>query len=607
MYRGEPTRCPSDLRLLPRARCSPALALCCAVTLSGFASAQGPAIHPGDERPALPRFPAETRPGPTLDLPPVPDFEAPPPPPGSQLPPAPALPVEPGAPGEPVRDRAPPLLREVRVEGVTALDADDVDAIVRPFLDRPLDFASLARLRDALTNAYVERGFVTSGVVVPRQVVVDGVLTLRAVEGRVTDIAVATDGRLRASYVEQRLAIATGPPVDVRALERALQILQDDERIRGLAAQLVPGARRGEATLHVRVREATPFHVRLAADNYSSPAIGSARGVLAAGWNDVTGFGDGLRAEYRGGEGLQDVQAEWRWPLSPWDTTLGVRFRRTWSEVVEDPFAALGVEIESRTESYGFELSQPVYRTRSWRVNAFAIGEWRRSESKLFGRRFSFVAGPRDGVAKLALMRFGADATWRARDHVVAARAQYTRGFPWLGATRNGAHGVPDAKFGAFLGQIQWAGRFPDWLGLEVVARADLQLADGPLFSLEQFAMGGHATVRGYRENRLVRDSGAIGSVELRLPIALPALPIGGEWSPSLQLATFFDVGHSWNSDRPEYGDQTLMSVGVGGRFGLLDGLDLNVYWGHDLKHVTDAGDDLQDDGLHMGAVWSWP
>ena len=261
--------------------------------------------------------------------------------------------------------------------------------------------------------------------------------------------------------------------------------------------------------------------------------------------------------------------------------------------------------IHSQTDTYGFQLTQPLYRSQNTRAEAFVVGEYRRSDSFLFNEHFSFVAGPDDGVSKLAILRMGGSYTWRTRNQVIAARAMVSAGLPWLGATRNRDPGVPDAEFIAWLGQLQWARRFPGLAGVQVVARADVQLSDRPLFGLEQFAVGGHSTVRGYRENRLVRDNGAIGSLEVRVPVPLPSWR---EWQPSLEIAPFYDVGYSWNTDRPNLGDKLLMSIGVGGRLGLTENLEFQAYWGYDLENIANVGDaSLQDDGVSLGVVWSWP
>jgi hemolysin activation/secretion protein len=474
-----------------------------------------------------------------------------------------------------------------------------LDEIARPYTGRELGLDEILALRDALTRAYVDRGYATSGVVVPDQALDGGVLVFQAVEGRVTSVEVETDGRLRESYVRSRIELALGPPVNVNEIENQLRILQQDARIRAVRAALTPSERRGEAVLHLSVVEARPWHLRLRGNDYASPVIGSGRGEVRAGHSNVTGFGDELWAEYQVSSGLHDVRASWDAPLTRWDTRAGIHFRRTWSEVVEEPFDDL--DIESRTETYGFGAAHPFYRTPETRVLGLAIGEWRRSRSYLFGDGFAFVPGPDDdGEARLTALRAGSQLDWRAPDTAVAARTMVSFGLPILDATENSPR-EPDGEFIAWLVQIEGARRFSSLLDLQVVARADLQLSDRPLLGLEQFAIGGHDTVRGYRENRLVRDNGVIGSLELRLPVPVP---FAREWRPRFAIAPFVDAGYGWNTDRPEPGDDTLVAAGIGGRFGLLDAWSLEIYWGESLTDVATVGDDVQDDGVHIGLTW---
>ena len=80
-------------------------------------------------------------------------------------------------------------------------------------------------------------------------------------------------------------------PLNVRELEAALQILQQDNRILRVNAALVPNPRQGEAVLQVRVVEARPWAIRLAGNNYNSPSIGAAREELLLEHHNVTGFG----------------------------------------------------------------------------------------------------------------------------------------------------------------------------------------------------------------------------------------------------------------------------------------------------------------------------
>ena len=55
---------------------------------------------------------------------------------------------------------------------------------------REVSAADLETLRDRLTLAYVQRGYVNSGVVLPDQAIDDGLVTFQAVEGRLSEIIV---------------------------------------------------------------------------------------------------------------------------------------------------------------------------------------------------------------------------------------------------------------------------------------------------------------------------------------------------------------------------------------------------------------------------------
>ena len=77
------------------------------------------------------------------------------------------------------------------------------------------------------------------------------------------------------------------------------------------------------------------------------------------------------------------------------------------------------------------------------------------------------------------------------------------------------------------------------------------QISADPLLSIERFAIGGRDTVRGYRENQLVRDSGVVASAELRIPLWRDSLR-----RPLLELVPFMDYGTGWN-DGPEPPDDT--------------------------------------------------
>src|ERR1051326_6899659 len=76
-------------------------------------------------------------------------------------------------------------LMELVVTGNTVLDAKTIEGVVEPFMGpgRTMDDVDLAR--EALQNAYLDRGYKTVSVRIPKQVARDGVVQIEVVENRV--------------------------------------------------------------------------------------------------------------------------------------------------------------------------------------------------------------------------------------------------------------------------------------------------------------------------------------------------------------------------------------------------------------------------------------
>ena len=181
----------------------------------------------------------------------------------------------------------------------------------------------------------------------------------------------------------------------------------------------------------------------------------------------------------------------------------------------------------------------------------------------------------------------------RQQNQVIAVRNPFSVGLPVLGATEHGGSGVPDGQYFAWLGQFQLAHRYANFHDVQMLFRADMQLAASPLLTLEQFGVGGAQTVRGYRENQLVRDNGFVGSLEFRIPVLHSESGVS-----RLQFAVFGDFGASWNTDRPTPDPETLGSAGLGFRWDPTDTLHAQVYWAHPFTTIDVVGQDLQDEGI---------
>jgi hemolysin activation/secretion protein len=250
------------------------------------------------------------------------------------------------------------------------------------------------------------------------------------------------------------------------------------------------------------------------------------------------------------------VDASYAIPLNKYDTTFFAGYRFFKFKVVEDPFRPL--DIKSETQIFTLSLRQPIYRTLNDEV-AIALGGRIRAEceqSPWDPVRLCERHEERLRQCRRAPLYSGMDSS-DGGVRVLRTLSLFGTGVDVLGATVNGAPGAADGQFFSWLGQAEWLKRFES--RIEILNFLNMQLANDRLFPLEQMAVGGRYSVRGYRENTLLRDNAFVYQFETRFPVWSSS-----EGFPYVQFCPFADVGHSWSAKGASGDPQTLASVGAG-------------------------------------------
>jgi hemolysin activation/secretion protein len=485
------------------------------------------------------------------------------------------------------------------VVGSTVFDDATLAEATAPFTNRPISFAELLQARSAVTQLYIDAGYVTSGALIPPQTLEDGIVTIQVVEGSLEEIVVTGNRRLNSSYIRERLELAAEPPLNVPRLLEGLQLLQLDPLIQNISAELSAGLRPGTSLLEVEVTEADTFAVQLAADNGRSPTVGSFRRRVQVSEANLLGLGDGLSIGYSNTDGSDGLDASYTLPLNPRNGTLNFSYGTTDSEVIEDPFNFLDIQSESRY--YEITYRQPLTLTPTEEFALSLTASRRESESEfleeLLGEALPFpsLGADEEGRTRVSALRFSQEWTRQSSRQVWAARSQFSLGLDALDSTVN--ENAPDSRFFSWRGQGQYVRLLaPDTL---LLVRADIQLADESVVPLEQFGIGGQQTVRGYRQDFLLTDNGALLSAEVRLPI-LRVRNIDG----LLQVVPFFDIGTGWNAgEDPD--PNTLIGIGAGLQWRQGDRLTARLDFGLPLVSVDSEGTTWQEDGIYFSIVYT--
>lgn len=526
-------------------------------------------------------------------------------------------------------------VKKFRFQGATVFKQERLEKVVAKFLQEvlrknppsstnitELSFAQLLLIRSAITQLYIDAGYITSGAYIPTQTFnnAEGVVTIAIVEGKplaAEHIQVKPpDGeekpgstektnipKYKLNYVCLTSQIArslVGQEVlNQKPILDALRVLLASEpRIEIVNAKLEPGQIPGTNKLNIEVTEKTQFpfsyDTQLAIDNSQSPSIGSIRGQLQLNANNLLKPTDIWSVAYSKSEGSDAIDASVTLPLRESNgcsnETLIVRGGNRWNNIVERPFNQLDIESNGQylDATMRWATHPTVGEERAWSIT----GSWQKSSSSLLNDPFPLSFGANDrGITEVLALRVGRE--WRQRNNREVSSRRLELSF--------GSNVAMGDTFVLLRGGAEW-GRI---LSRDTIllARANVQLTDNALPALEQLGVGGQGTVRGYRNNYLLSDNGFLGSVELQLPILRLAQ------QSTLKLIPFLDFGIGWNSsdqDELNLNTNTLWSTGLGLQYQLGDDrLTARLDWGIPLVSVKDRGDSLQDEGVYFSVRWN--
>ncbi len=504
------------------------------------------------------------------------------------------------------------VLRGVSLTGSTVLDATQVHAAAAPFLNRKVHIEELKTIQNHLSERYVALGYINSGVLLPDQDVINGKVVFRAVEGSLTEVRYLSHEPKRRSRLRTALE-ALPTPFRLTELQEVLRAMEQRPEIVRINGRVRPGDRLGDAVLDIDITRRAAYRWSLLMDNHRSPSIGAEAATLQFEHFDLTGGSDYLRLSLVQGEGRTAGAFRYVLPIFT-ATEIGFYGSTDGSEVVSSQFNALDIENDAR--SWGVEVRHTLIESAGRRVVGFFGADHSSSETELLNQPFSFSLGAMNGESTTFALQTGVEWIERMDNQVIAGRLSYRHGMDAFDATitrgddrdrRTGAL-IPDGRFSAIVLQAQYARRL-SLLNSQLVVDSTWQKALDPLLSVQKIALGGARTVRGYRENQLVRDEGVTVSASWRIPLGIDERGVD-RWH--LTLVPFVDYGRARDRNhRLSTGRwTTIRSVGTGLEWTPTGWFDVSVYWGHALdddEFPTPQDRDIQDDGWHAAMRFVYP
>ncbi|MDB9525298.1 ShlB/FhaC/HecB family hemolysin secretion/activation protein [Oscillatoria sp. CS-180] len=512
-------------------------------------------VDPGEDR--FPSEPPVPTPLPEDDEPSIPTVPEPPSPDGATIPFA---------------------VTDIQVVGSTLFDAETLAAIVAPYENREVTLAELQEAADAITQLYLNDGYITSRAIINTQTVVEGVVQIEVLEGELEEIVVEGTDRLQ-DYVRVRIAQGGTRPLNQGRLEDQLRLLRIDPMFESVEASLRAGSDVGKSRLIVRVEEASTIGGSLFSDNYSPPSVGTVRIGGRLEFRNLAGLGDTLfsSATWTTTAGSKVYELGYRVPISPTNGTLLVRLTPNEFEITDPNQPTFAFDTEGSTDIYEVSVRQPLIRTPREEF-ALSLGYRYREGSTL-------ISGIITDSASTNVLSFGQDYIQRDVNGAWALQSQFR-----LGEERTEDTAIADGNtdgFFSWIGQVQRVQRLSnDHL---LLARGSVQLSPDSLPGSEKFFAGGGLSVRGYDQNQRFGDNGFRFSIEDQIVISRNEAGL-----PFFRIAPFLDGAYVWNSsDSADVTDNNLLlGTGVGFLLDITEDLNARADFAYPLIDIEELSTD---------------
>ncbi|PYC29285.1 ShlB family hemolysin secretion/activation protein [Aquipseudomonas alcaligenes] len=430
-------------------------------------------------------------------------------------------------------------IKGIRLQGASLLSETEKHDLLKPFVNRCLGTGQLNELLKAVTQRYVDRGYVTSRAYLPQQDLSDGELDVLVIEGRLEGLdssAIASERELAMSFPGK-----LGEPLNLRELE---QLVDQLNRLPSRPAQLelVPGTEVGGSRVQLKGEPSKPWHASVSRHNDGDVSTGEQQWGIGLDWDSPLGLADQL--SLRGG--LDAVSDEFRHsdnqslyyslPYGWW--TFSYSYSQSYyRNQTEGSGFVFEMDGESRTHalraerllhrdslsktSVNFGLSH--LRTRNYIDSALIdVSSQRLSETQL-----GFNHGRRIGSAFV-----NADIGWQQG---VGALDAQSEGDP--------LPGEPVARYNKYSLTLSYLQPFQLWgESFSFDSLANGQWSEDVLYSPQRISIGGLASVRGFKEQSLSGDSGGYWRNQLRWTRPVTWAPL----QPYLQqygVAFAYDLG----------------------------------------------------------------
>lgn len=446
-------------------------------------------------------------------------------------------------------------INQISLQQASLITPDTQKRLVAPYINQCLSLDRINQLVRAISEWYVQRGYITSRAFLTEQNLSHGTLNITVLEGKLE--AIHLQG---ASARQLNMAFPTraGRILNLRDIEQGMEQIN---RLRTTPVQIeiIPSSQPGYSIVNLTSTPEFPLTLGLNMDNSGqrSTGIGQLSGSLVGNdllgvadrwfvsggrssafsdWRDAQNFQAGVSVPY--GYGLLDYSYSW----SNYHSRFNANSFDWYSngDNISNRLSGSWVLFRNGQIKTGLQLGLNHYVSHNW-LNQTLL----QSSSR-----------------KLTSLQIGFNHTQKIAGGVATLNPMLSRGMPWFDAEsdKGKSDDFPKAEFRKW--SVSSSYQRPVTQKMWWLSSFYAQWSPDRLYGSERLTIGGENSVRGYKEQYLSGDVG--GYLRNELNYSLFTLPAIGEVSTTLAL----DGGWLQSDKQDRYAAGTLWgsSLGLGTR-----------------------------------------
>ncbi|MEN4584599.1 ShlB/FhaC/HecB family hemolysin secretion/activation protein [Pantoea agglomerans] len=446
-------------------------------------------------------------------------------------------------------------INQISLQQASLITPDTQKRLVAPYINQCLSLDRINQLVRAISEWYVQRGYITSRAFLTEQNLSHGTLNITVLEGKLE--AIHLQG---ASARQLNMAFPTraGRILNLRDIEQGMEQIN---RLRTTPVQIeiIPSSQPGYSIVNLTSTPEFPLTLGLNMDNSGQRSTGigqlsaslvgndllgvadrwfvsGGRSSAFSDWRDAQNFQAGVSVPY--GYGLLDYSYSW----SNYHSRFNANSFDWYSngDNISNRLSGSWVLFRNGQIKTGVQLGLNHYASHNW-LNQTLL----QSSSR-----------------KLTSLQIGFNHTQKIAGGVATLNPMLSRGMPWFDAEsdKGKSDDFPKAEFRKW--SVSSSYQRPVTQKMWWLSSFYAQWSPDRLYGSERLTIGGENSVRGYKEQYLSGDVG--GYLRNELNYSLFTLPAIGEVSTTLAL----DGGWLQSDKQDRYAAGTLWgsSLGLGTR-----------------------------------------